>query len=264
MTDQVTEAAEAVSDDTPAADTPATDTSGDIVETPEEGDDGEVIEDVRPKKTAKERIGELTAKARQAERDADYWREQAMRHAPQPTAPAPQPYEGKPDPQAYHSGEFDPAYIEDLTDWKASQAVTRAMSQHEQQSTIRNQVQSFDQRVAQQFPDGEPEGLSALRRAPVLPEAMQEIILTSDSGPKLADYLGSNPNEFRRLSSLTPAKQAYELARIEVRLAVPPPRQTGAPAPAPTLRGVGGKFATAPDTSDFASFEKLADGVLSK
>jgi hypothetical protein len=262
MTDQVTDAAEAVVEDAPTL--PEAQEAEAPTQAEEAGEAEEVVEETRPKKTAKERIDELTAARRQAERDAEYWREQAMRHAPQPTAPAPQPNDGKPDPQAYASGEFDPDYIEALTDWKASQAVRQAMSQHEQQVTIRQQVQGFEQRLAQQFPEGEPAGISALRRAPVLPEAMQEIILTSESGPKLADYLGSNPHEFARLSSLTPAKQAYELARLESRLSAPPPKQTGAPAPAPTLRGVGGKFAPAPDTNDFTAFEKLADSVLSK
>lgn len=262
MTDQVTDTAEAVVEETPVAENPAAEAPEEIVENPEGGEDGEIVEDPKPKKTAKERIDELTAARRQAERDADYWREQAMRS--QPTAPAPQPQDGKPDPASYAEGAYDPAYIEDLTDWKAEQTVSRTFVQREQQVALRNQVQSFEQRLAQQFPDGEPEGVTAIRRAPVLPQAVQEIILTSENGPKLADYLGSKPAEFHRLSSMTPAMQAYELARIESRLAAPPPRQTGAPAPAPTLRGVGGKFATAPDTSDFASFEKLADGVLTK
>lgn len=266
MNTEDTGTAEAVAEDVVVVETPQVETPDTGVEATDEGDEGEAVEGQpeRPKKSAKDRIGELTAKARQAERDAEYWREQAMRQAPQPTAPAPQPNEGKPDPSQYADGAYDPAYIEDLTDWKADQAVARTFIQREQQVTLRNQVQGFEQRLAQQFPDGEPEGVSALRRAPALPEAVQEIILTSENGPKLADYLGSKPQEFRRLSSLTPSMQAYELAKIEARLSAPLPKQTGAPLPAPTLRGVGGKFAPAADTNDFSAFEKLADGVLTK
>jgi len=243
----------------PVEDSPLAETEGAEAEVETtEGDEPEVVDEApKPKKTAKERIDELTAARRTAERDAEYWREQAMRAAPQPTPPAAQPNDGRPDPSSYPEGAYDPAYIEDLTDWKAEQAVSRTMSVRERQTTLAGQVRGFEQRVSEMFPDGEPEGLTALRRAPALPEAVQEILLTSENGPKLADYLGSNPREFARLSALTPPQQAYELAKIERKLETAPLRtNTNAPPPAPTARGNGGRFQVAPDTADFAAFEK--------
>ena len=209
----------------------------------------------KPKKTAGERIAELTAKQRQAERDADYWREQALAARPAP-APAPQANDGKPT-----SDQFDTYddYVEALTDWKAENTVNARLAAQQQQSTIQTRVQNFEQRVAAQFPDGEPEGLSALRRAPSLPEGVQEVILSSENGPKLADHLGNNPAELRRLSSLTPTMQAFELAKLEQRLAAPP-RSTSAPAPSPALRGTSGQFKVSPDTADFAAFDKQYGG----
>lgn len=235
-----------------------------VVETEDatEGSDEqlEAEEAPRARKSAKERIDELTAARRTAERDAEYWREQAMRQAPQPTAPEPQPVQGKPDPSQYVEGAYDPAYIEDLTDWKAEQTVSRVLQTRERATSVQQAVQTFDQRAAQMFPDGEPAGLTALRRAPSLPEAVQEIILASEHGPRLADYLGSNPGEFTRLSAMTPHKQAYELAKIEQRLVAPPKTTTTAPEPTPTARGAGGRFQVSPDTSDFAAFEKQFGG----
>ena len=226
-----------------------------------EGHEPEGSEDApKPKKSAKERIDELTAARRTAERDAEYWREQAMRHAPAAPAPAPQPVQGKPDPSQYVEGAYDPAYIEDLTDWKAEQTVSRVIQTRDRATSVQQAVQTFDQRAAQMFPDGEPAGLTALRRAPSLPEAVQEIILSSENGPKLADHLGSNPGEFARLSAMSPPKQAYELAKIEQRLMTQPKTNTTAPEPTPTARGNGGRFQVNPDTSDFAAFEKQYGG----
>lgn len=257
MTDETTGEGLAPADDTLTPETGTLDGNPEAVE----GHEPDDVEGApRPKKSAKERIDELTAARRTAERDAEYWREQAMRHAPQPTAPAPQPVQGKPDPSQYAEGVYDPAYIEDLTDWKAEQTVSRVIQTREHQNSVQTAVQTFEQRASQMFPDGEPAGLIALRRAPSLPEAVQEIILSSENGPKLADYLGSNPVEFNRLSAMSPPKQAYELAKIEQRLLTAPKTTTTAPEPTPTARGNGGRFQVNPDTSDFAAFEKQYGG----
>lgn len=233
------------------------DTAAEVVETEaEEVIEGQAEEPApKPKKTAQERIAELTAKQRQAERDAEYWREQALAAQPKP-APAPQAQEGKPTSDQFES--YDD-YVEALTDWKAAETVSARLAAQQQQSTIQTRVQNFEQRVAAQFPDGEPEGLSALRRAPSLPEGVQEVILTSENGPKLADHLGNNPAELRRLSSMTPTMQAFELAKLEAKLSSPS-KATNAPAPSPALRGTSGQFKVSPETNDFAAFEKQYGG----
>lgn len=221
-----------------------------------EGDEPESEEAPKPKKSAQDRINELTAKQRQAERDAEYWRDMALKGQPPTPAPAPQASDGKPTVDQFD--DYD-AYVEALTDWKAEQAVSRTISAREKETSMQSRLSAFEQRIAAQFPDGEPEGLIALRRAPTLPEAVQAVILEAESGPKLADYLGSNPRELQRLSSLTPSMQAYELAKLEQQMAAVP-RPTNAPQPSPTLRGGNGKFKVDPATSDFAAFEKQYGG----
>jgi hypothetical protein len=228
------------------------------------GEDAAAEPDPGPKtrKSAQDRIDELTAARRNAERDAEYWREMALRHAPKPdAAPQSQPQgDGKPDPEKFEAGVYDPAYIEALTDWKANQAVASVLERREGQSRAQTALQTFDQRVREQFPDGEPEGISALRRAPVLPPTMFDLITGSDVGPKIADHLGSHPAEFQRISALPPHMQGAEIARLEQRLATPaavqPKTVTEAPEPAPTLRGSHGRFKVAADTNDFSAFEK--------
>jgi len=62
---------------------------------------------------------------------------------------------------------------------------------------------------------------------------MAETIQSSDIGPELAYYLGSNPKDAERISRMTPLGQAKEIGKIEAKLAAEPPvkRTTSAPTP---------------------------------
>lgn len=210
----------------------------------------------KPKQTAQERIDELTRARREAERDAEFWRAKATREADAQTHPQ---GDGRPDPADFDNGALDPGYIDALTDWKAEQAVEKRFTQREAQARTQTALQTFEQRVEKQYPDGEPEGLKTLRSLPMLSSVVQEVMMDSEVGPKLGDYLGDNPRELRRISALPPISQARELTKLEQTLTTPsapsPKTATDAPEPAPTLRGAGGRFKVAPDTSDFAAFE---------
>ena len=218
----------------------------------------------KPKKSAQQRIDELTWKAREAERQAEYWRERAFTGAqgqPQPAIePQPAPSAGVPDPNAYEYGVTDARYIEDLAAWKAEEVISR----REAEARARSTFEGFQARVATQYPDGEPAGLLALKSLPSIPQSVADIIMTTENGPKLADHLGTNLREFQRISAMPPHLQAFELAKIEQRLTAPvtpkPNTVTNAPTPAPQVRGSGGRFTVAPDTSDFAAFEKQYGG----
>jgi hypothetical protein len=268
MTTETNAAPEGVSEDTAAAlDSGAEDQtlaqgdehSGDDAAAAQDGEDGQPA---KPRKSAQDRIDELTRARREAERDRDYYRELSLR---QPQAPQTQPQaqapaaEQEPDPAAYEHGELDTRFIRDHAVFHARQAFRSEMAQQARQTQTQSALSSFEQRVGEQYPDGEPAGLQALRRMPSLPEAIQEVLLTSEIGPKLADHLGQNTREFQRISALPPIQQARELTKLEIKLATPPaPAKTAtdAPAPAPQVRGLSGRFTVAPDTNDFAAFEK--------
>jgi hypothetical protein len=260
MTDETQGAAEAVTDDAPVADQVAEDTGSEEQigdDAPAEDVEGQA-EQPKPKKTAQERINELTRKAREAERDAEYWRSKAIqpepRHEPEVAG------DGRPDPSSYADGVYDPAYVEDLTSWKADQTVTTRLAQVDSQRATQQAVTAFETKAAELYPEGEPEGLAAFRRIPQVPKPIQDVLLVSDFGPKLADHLGANPRELQRLSALPPHLQAYELAKVEARFsapAIPQPKvNTDAPEPPPQARGAGGKFKVSPDTDDFSAFDK--------
>ncbi|MEI6793871.1 MAG: hypothetical protein WCL05_01380 [Verrucomicrobiota bacterium] len=62
---------------------------------------------------------------------------------------------------------------------------------------------------------------------------MAETIQSSDVGPDVAYYLGSNPNEATRISRLPPILQAKEIGRIEANLVSNPQVRKSSSAPAP-------------------------------
>lgn len=229
-------------------------------------------EQPKPKKTAQDRIDEVTAARRQAERDAKEAREEAerwralaeQRAATSQTPQTPQGSDGKPNPEDFQDGVYDPAYVEALTDWKADQAVSKRLSERDQVRTQQTALTAFNARAAEAFPDGEPDGLKALKAIPQLSQTVALTILDMDDGPKVADHLGANRAELSRIESLPPHMQVLELAKISTRLASAPAAPAankipGAPEPPDNrVRGSGGQFKTPPDTSDFAAFEKMA------
>lgn len=216
-------------------------------------------EQPKPKKTAQERIDELTAKRREAEREAEYWRAKALQpaqEARQPQADAADD-DPEPDPSDYEHGELDIRFIQDMTRREARLEFRREMEAREARQSIVSKRETFFRRAAEQFPDGEPEGLARLKALPTLPAAVNDVIFASENGPRLADHLGKNPSELDRLSAMPPLLQAYELAKIEQRLTPQAaPKTTNAPPPTPQVRGSGGRFQASPDTDDFTAFEK--------
>lgn len=241
------------------------DTGEDTPAATDEGDGGE--QPAKPKKSAKERIDELTAARRQAERDAEFWREKALQQPQAPTPPAAaQKDEAEPDPSKYEYGETDARFIADRATFHATKAARAEFEQQRQIMAAQQAVQAFNARANTAFPDGEPVGIRNLRQMAtngLVPDAVGQIITHSEAGPQLANHLGSNPVELDRITRLPAHVQAYELAKIEARITAPQPKSvTTAPAPAPVTRGASGRFETAPDTDDFAAFQKQYGGSL--
>ena len=87
---------------------------------------------------------------------------------------------------------------------------------------------------------------------------MAEAIQSSDNGPELAYYLGSNPKEAGRISQLSPLSQAKEIGKIEAKLASDPPikRTTSAPVP---ISPVNARSSGSPamDTTDPRSIKTM-------
>lgn len=88
---------------------------------------------------------------------------------------------------------------------------------------------------------------------------MAETIKSSDQGPELAYYLGSNPEEALRISKLTPLTQARELGKLEGTLDAAPTKPATTKVPEP-ITPVHGKVSAAPvlDTTDPRSVSSMS------
>lgn len=254
-----------------------------------EGDEGEGdAEGDKPKgKTPQERINEVTAARREAERlaaeanrQAEYWRGVAEGKGQQPVDPnAPKVIdpEAEPDPVNYEFGEADAKFIGDTAryharaEWKEQQERAELNTQV---ATMEANWQGQVAKAVETYPDfdtvvnkGADEG--KWKCSPVIALGIKH----SEHGADIAYELAKNPTEAERIWKLTPMEQAREFGRMEGKWAAAaqstakadeaPVRPTGAPPPPKGgARGAGGKFVTSPDTDDFAAFEKMADATL--
>jgi hypothetical protein len=97
---------------------------------------------------------------------------------------------------------------------------------------------------------------------PKLPitDAMAQTIQSSEVGPDMAYYLGSNPKEADRISRLSPLQQAKELGKIEAKLADNPPvkKTSNAPAPIAPVTARSSSGSPAYDTTDPRSLKSMS------
>jgi hypothetical protein len=234
---------EAVSPETdePGVDLPAEGATEDTSDTTQESPP-----ETQPKpKGVQKRLDELTANWRTAERDRDYWREQAVRNQPPPIQ-APEAPKGRPERDQYDS---DAEFIEAVTDWKVSdrlQARERELEESRKAQEAEVRAQTFYERAAEireQHPDYDAVALN-----PHLPitETMVEVLQSSGKGAEVLYHLGKNPSEAARIARLSPYAAAAELGRLEASLSQPK-KQTAAPDPIAPVSGTGGAQTT--DTS---------------
>ena len=148
------------------------------------------------------------------------------------------------------------AYAEALAYQKAEELLAKRESA-KQQSAVLESYHDREEEARSKYDDFEQVAYN-----PKLPitNVMAETIQSSDIGPELAYYLGSNPKEADRISRMTPLVQAKEIGKIEAKLASDPPvkRTTSAPAPISpvTARSTG---SPAYDTTDPRSTKAMTD-----
>lgn len=206
------------------------------------------VEQVEEKKYSQAEIDAMIGK-RLAREQRKWEREQANRQSEQqvmkaaPTASVDQ----------FESPE---AYAEALAYQKAEELLAKREAA-KQQSAVLESYQEREEAARDKYDDFEQVAYN-----PKLPitDVMAQTIQSSDIGPELAYYLGSNPKDAERISRMTPLAQAKEIGKIEAKLASDPPvkRTTSAPAPISpvTARSSG---APAYDTTDPRSIKTMSD-----
>jgi hypothetical protein len=222
---------------------------------PEETDEDEVVEDEpKPKKkSAKERIDELTAEKHEFRREAEAERRarEALRKefedfkaSVEKDKPSKELRDrlpdGAPDPDAkgedgeplYPLGEFDKDYIRDLTKYSIEQEREAAKAAEAREREVR-EYQKAQQEIADNWNknvvEAEKENPNLRKEITELAETFQDIpeaygtylantIMLSELGPQIMSYLSQNIGEAQSIVASGPAAATLALGRLEARL----------------------------------------------
>lgn len=230
--------------------------------------DGKPNEEVKPgKKTAQERIVELTHKRKEAESKAEASEQRArdLEAQLQALKTSAQPMEATAKP-ARAQFASDDEYIEALTDWKAREAVAK---REREQFEARQQAEQVDldekwtrrqDAMIKAIPDyADVLGASNV----VIPNYIERALKESDQGPEIAYFLALNPEEARKLAAMNPVTAIKRIAALERDLAEPdtpakeaePPKKSKAPAPIIPVRSAG-TSASAGQAESFAEYKR--------
>lgn len=263
-----------------------------------EGDDQGQADDAGKHKSAQARIDRAVGRQREAERERDAARtEKAALEARLAAIEArvngngnanangqqqQRQADGVPQPTDYQYGELDAAYIRDLAKYEARQEILAQQQQHQartttadqqrQQEAFKAKADEFRDRGVDKYDDFEDVVFD--NSVPISP-IMAELAFDSDHGPDILYALAQDLKEAKRVSALSPARQAAWFGRKEAELSSeasdadedehgnPPqatsPKTPQAPPPPQTrTRGSGGPQRVSADTSDFAAFERMA------
>jgi hypothetical protein len=185
------------------------------------------------------RFNEVYAKGKQAERDAEYWRNEAQKKEPA-TPPQVQPT-GEPQEEQYEDYND---YVKALTDWKfeQNQAQTRKAEEKQQAQERLNKFNSNLDKGAAKHEDFEI--IYDSGHLPITPELRNIIVDAlhdSDHAADILYHLATNPEQAHAVLSLPPISLARELGKLESKFAGPnPPAQkskTNAPGPTSPVGG---------------------------
>lgn len=255
-----------------------------------EHEETEATPEEKPKKNRyQERIDELTAKYREAERQREADRvafEARLKSLESPTKTEELPNTGGPTPDEklengrdkYPLGEYDPAYVRDLARFevkqemqvheKAREEAERTKAQDAQLTALH---ESWNQKLSpaqERYPDFVQKSQDLLESFNDLDSTYEDYlsatIMGMDYGPDVLYYLASNPAEATSIFRSGATKATIALGRLEARFAeaeaektLTRPKVSQAPVPPPTVRGAApAKMPTAPDTDDLDAFER--------
>ena len=182
------------------------------------------------KKTAQERIDEITRARREAEREAEYWRVKALEKETKP-----EPVRStRPVISTYETTE---AYEDALLEWHDTQRTERTRADeirrrnedatvkfNDRAKPLREQYEDFDEVI----------------ETPVFTPAMRGVLLHSENGPEIAYFLGrpENRTTAEKLKALPVEIQLYELGKLEASLLVAK-RTRKVPSAPPPINPVG-------------------------
>lgn len=205
-----------------------------------DGEQGELTEEKpRGKKNVQARIDELTRRAHEAERQADYYRGLATQKAPNSADAAPT----EPNPADF---EDYGAFVKALAKYEIAQERQAGNSQQaeshaKQADTFR--AEAWSSKVeATRATITDYDAVVGSSEIPIAGH-VADALMDADRGPELAYHMATHPDVAERLNKMSPVKAAIELGRLESTLGTVTPKPASkAPAPiTPTRPGPSAK-----------------------
>lgn len=184
---------------------------------------------------AQKRIDELTKKRRTAEREADYWRNQAIQNAPQPEAPPePEPLKTLEDFD-YDEGKFQSHLFQQAQNGAVEQA-RRVLKEEQMQEASRRTISEYKKRIDSFSKTVDDFNEVAQNDSLPISTVMADVIVEMEQGPEVLYYLGKNSDIAEKIAGLSPLSAARELGRIESKLQVKNGEKVSkAPVPPPKI-----------------------------
>ena len=148
------------------------------------------------------------------------------------------------------------ATVDDYVNWKVQQEIQERERQKHQTEVV-DTYREKEELARDKYDDFEQVAYNPNLR---ITDVMAETIQSSEIGPDLAYFLGTNPKEADRISRLAPIQQAREIGRIEAKLAsdpVPFKKTSAAPAPIVPMKP-SGTSSPAYDTTDPRSIKSMS------
>jgi hypothetical protein len=240
----------------------------------EHDDDGAKLSDA-----VKRKIDKIVAKKHRAMKEAEeFGRDEArralaaearaadlqrqideLRSGKSGTGPASDKGEDEPKPEDFKTvGEYAKA----LTKWEVAQA-KKAESAEKAKQTQQQSVQAATERLAErvsEFAKTTPDYAEVMETADWdVPPHMQAYFVDSENPGLLGYHLAKNPDEFDRISKLSPIRAFAELGKLEDKLTAQPPAKepvaapqvSRAPAPIQPLEGKSAPVAKDPSQMTF-------------
>ena len=216
-----------------------------VTATPEVAANLPEVADNQPAKTFSQEELDAAIGKRLAREQRKWEREQAARQTV-PVAPKEMP--------SIDNFESTDAYAEALALRKAEELIAQRDRQKEQAQVV-EAYSEREEKARDKYDDFEDVVYNPKLR---ITDVMAESIQSSDNGPDLAYWLGSNPKEAERIARLSPILQAKEIGKIEVRLSDNPPVKKSTSAPTP-ISPVTARSSGSPshDTTDPRSIKTM-------
>lgn len=207
----------------------------------EAGEDEDTGGKRRNRRTAQERIGQLTRRAKELEEENRRLREATAKPPKEEDFPS---YDEFQKAQAKHAAREAMAddYAETAKRYSEQAMQAKRADWAERVTEFKARAADYDTVV------GNP-------NLPITQSMAETLYEMDDDGPALAYFLGKNPHEAARLASMSPAAAAIQMGRMAERLKAPPRRTaSSAPPPVGPVTAGGGSTEKDPEKMSFAEY----------